>query len=353
MQMQPSFQKLAGIAAIALGGLFLGMIVIFSVVDHWLGLGLKEIRRPELALPILSKMPGLLSLYLLGIPFAGLLLVIALGIHERLRQVAPNLAAAAKALAIAFVALVMAADMIRIVGFNRVLDLYTIETDAAASLFVTVMSIADGLGLAAIMLLGFWQLVVGWIGLSAKRIGWWVCAAGMVAGIINIASIAHSSPLALLVDMVWFPLLGVAILRRCADATEMINPATLFDSRQYGFSQIAVTRGQKTVYMSGQVGWDENQRIVSAEDLRAQAWQAFENIEVGITAAGATLKDIVSLRIYIASKVMEQSQCVSEALMHFFPSDSPPTTTWIGVESLANSDLLVEIEPIAVIQEQH
>lgn len=130
---------------------------------------------------------------------------------------------------------------------------------------------------------------------------------------------------------------------------QIVNPPELFDSRQFGFSQIAVTSGGKMIHMSGQVGWDENRQIVGAGDLKAQAWQAFKNVEIALNTVGATLADIVSMRIYIVHDVMDENSAVSEALRHFFPTENPPVSTWIGVPSLANKDFLIEIEPIAMI----
>lgn len=132
-------------------------------------------------------------------------------------------------------------------------------------------------------------------------------------------------------------------------SVEMINPKELFDSRQYGFSQIAIASGQKFIYLSGQVGWDKNQQVVGEGDLRAQTWQALENIRTGLTHAGATLANIVSMRIYIVYSEMKNSGAVTEGLLHFFPGDNPPPTTWIGVPGLANKDFLIEIEPVAVL----
>ncbi|MCB9006685.1 MAG: RidA family protein, partial [Ardenticatenaceae bacterium] len=80
---------------------------------------------------------------------------------------------------------------------------------------------------------------------------------------------------------------------------ESLNPNSLFNSLQYGFSQIVVAEGQRTVYFSGQVAWDENENIVGENDLRAQVWQSLKNVETAVTTAGATLNDIVALRIYI------------------------------------------------------
>lgn len=130
---------------------------------------------------------------------------------------------------------------------------------------------------------------------------------------------------------------------------ETFNPQELFSSREYGFSQIIATQGGKTVYFSGQVAWDTNQEIVGPNDFRQQVWQALENVKIAVQAAGGTLADIVSMRIYIVADKLSESKAVSDGLHAFFPGDNPPTTTWIGVQALANAGFLIEIEPIAVI----
>lgn len=130
---------------------------------------------------------------------------------------------------------------------------------------------------------------------------------------------------------------------------ERINPPQLFPSLQYGFSQIVVSSGGRTVYLSGQVAWDEQQQIVGPGDLRAQIWQTFRNIKTAMAAAGGGLSDIVSLRIYIVEEQMSNSHHVSEALLAHFPQSQAPATTWIGVRSLANGDFLIEIEATAVV----
>ncbi|GAB4270492.1 MAG: RidA family protein [Candidatus Promineifilaceae bacterium] len=127
-----------------------------------------------------------------------------------------------------------------------------------------------------------------------------------------------------------------------------LNPAALFNSRQYGFSQIVVAQGSRTVYLSGQVAWDENEQIVGAGDLRAQVWQSLRNVETAVTHAGGTLEDVVSLRIYIRHDWMDKTAPISEGLKALFPNN-PPATTWIGVQSLARPEFLIEIEGTAVL----
>jgi enamine deaminase RidA (YjgF/YER057c/UK114 family) len=128
-----------------------------------------------------------------------------------------------------------------------------------------------------------------------------------------------------------------------------LNPDSLFPSRQYGFSQIVVAQGRRTIYFSGQVAWDEHQNIIGENDLRAQVWQSLRNVEIVMTTAGGTMTDIVALRIYIVHDWMDKTAPVSEGLKAFFPGDHPPATTWIGVQSLARPEFLIEIEGTAVL----
>ena len=131
---------------------------------------------------------------------------------------------------------------------------------------------------------------------------------------------------------------------------ETLNPPALFDSQQYGFSQIVAVSGGKTVYLSGQVAWDEQQQIVGPGDLEAQTRQTFENIKTAMAAAGGELSDVVSMRIYIVEEALEESRHISEALRAYFPVKAAPATTWIGVRALANEDFLIEIEAIGVVE---
>jgi 2-iminobutanoate/2-iminopropanoate deaminase len=128
-----------------------------------------------------------------------------------------------------------------------------------------------------------------------------------------------------------------------------LNPDSLFPSRQYGFSQIVITQGRRTVYFSGQVAWDEHQNIIGENDLKAQVWQSLRNVETAVGVAGGTLDDVAALRIYIVHDWMDKTAPVSEGLKAFFPGEQPPAATWIGVQSLARPEFLIEIEGTAVL----
>ena len=129
-----------------------------------------------------------------------------------------------------------------------------------------------------------------------------------------------------------------------------INPATLFPSLPLGFSQAVVTSGARTVYLSGQTAWDTNKHIVGGNDLGAQTRQALRNVQLAVEAAGGTLADVVSLRLYVVNPQPGDLGPVGEALRESFPADKPPASTWLGVASLARPEFLIEIEAIAVIE---
>ena len=133
-------------------------------------------------------------------------------------------------------------------------------------------------------------------------------------------------------------------------AKEYINPPTLFPSQQYGFSQIVTSNPGKLVYLSGQVGWDPQQQFTGDGGLRAQVWQSLENIGTAMTAAGGSLSDVVTMRIYIVGSEMDNAHHVREGLQAFFPAEQAPTTTWIGVHSLAQPEFLIEIEATGIIE---
>ncbi len=130
---------------------------------------------------------------------------------------------------------------------------------------------------------------------------------------------------------------------------ECINPNSLFDSTQYGFSQIVVSNPGKFVFISGQVAWDENSNIVGGNDLAKQTQKSIDNLKIAIEAVGGTVEDIVMLRIYKVNYQKEDGQIISQILKDNFGVQNLPASTWVSVQGLANEGFLIEIEAQAVI----
>lgn len=126
-------------------------------------------------------------------------------------------------------------------------------------------------------------------------------------------------------------------------------PAGIFDSRPYGFAQVAIvpTPFGNVVHVSGQVAWDAAQGIVGAGDIARQLEKSLENLAVALESVGATLDQVGALRLYIKQGHMHEGEAIGGALRTMF-GDTPPCSTWIGVPSLADEDFLIEVEPSPV-----
>lgn len=134
------------------------------------------------------------------------------------------------------------------------------------------------------------------------------------------------------------------------DMKKYLNPPELFPSLQYGFSQVVTSPPGRLIFLSGQVSWDERQQLRGGDDLKAQTLQALRNVEIGLRAAGASLDDIVAMRLYIVDYRAEKSAAISEALQETFAGSQPSVSTWIGVSALAIEGFLIEIETTAILE---
>jgi enamine deaminase RidA (YjgF/YER057c/UK114 family) len=129
---------------------------------------------------------------------------------------------------------------------------------------------------------------------------------------------------------------------------EAINPPSVFRSLEHGFSQAVVSSGRRTLYVSGQTAWDSEKQLIGGADLEGQARQAFTNLRAVVEAAGGTLADVVSLRIYVVDYRPEKAAPVWRALRHFLSGEVKPASTWVGVAALADPGFLIEVEATAV-----
>lgn len=111
-----------------------------------------------------------------------------------------------------------------------------------------------------------------------------------------------------------------------------------------GFSR-AVKAGN-TIYVSGTVAWGEDGKLMSAGDMYAQAKQAIRNIERALAQADAGLRDVVRTRIFVTDigRLDEVARAHGEAF-----GEIRPAATMVEVSRLADPDMLVEIEAVAVV----
>lgn len=124
------------------------------------------------------------------------------------------------------------------------------------------------------------------------------------------------------------------------------NPAALGPTN--GWSH-AVSHGPgKTVYISGQVAVKDGD-VVGKGDIKAQTRQAFENIKIALTSAGATFNDVVKMSIFVVGLKADYIPQIREIRAQFVNMNNPPASTLVGVTALVGPDWMIEIEAIAVV----
>lgn len=101
-----------------------------------------------------------------------------------------------------------------------------------------------------------------------------------------------------------------------------------------------------TIYVSGQIGRDENMQLV--EGREAQIVQAFENLKNVLEAGGATMNDIVDLTSFHDD--MRDLSLFMQVKDRYLTRDFPAWTA-IGAAQLCGAPgYIVEIKAVAVLR---
>jgi len=102
------------------------------------------------------------------------------------------------------------------------------------------------------------------------------------------------------------------------------------------------------IEVAGTTAVDEMGNLVGAGDPYEQTKFIITKIEKALTAAGATLKDIVRTRIFTTD--ISRWEEIGRAHGEFF-REIKPASTMVEVKSLIDPELLVEIEASVILQE--
>ncbi len=124
-----------------------------------------------------------------------------------------------------------------------------------------------------------------------------------------------------------------------------INPAGI--AKPTGYTHVVETQPGRTVYISGQVAFDQAGNLVGEGDLQAQAVQVFENLKVALAAVGADFSHVVKVTYFLLD--ISQIALVREVRNRYFNPERPPASTAVEVRGLVRKELLLEIEAVAVL----
>lgn len=124
-----------------------------------------------------------------------------------------------------------------------------------------------------------------------------------------------------------------------------INPTALFNPEEAGRPYTQGIAAGNILFMSGQVGFDRDQKIVDGAE--AQARLAWENIRALVEAAGGTLEDVVNVTVFL--KDIAHVEIEHDVRRSIFPPGKLPTATVMEVSDFARPGLLMEVLCMAVL----
>jgi enamine deaminase RidA (YjgF/YER057c/UK114 family) len=132
-----------------------------------------------------------------------------------------------------------------------------------------------------------------------------------------------------------------------AGAVQHLNPDELAKKPAYT-NVIVVTGAVKTIYIGAQDDVDSSGAIVGKGDLKAQAEQVMQNVQVALAAAEAGLEHLIKWNVYLVQgQPLQPGFEVFQRVWGRRPN--PPAVSMVFVAGLARPDFLLEIDAIAVV----
>ena len=112
------------------------------------------------------------------------------------------------------------------------------------------------------------------------------------------------------------------------------------------YSPAIVTRGGRTIYLAGQTALQDLNGKSLLGDFEGQARTIFALLDRTLQSAGASLKDMVTMTVFINDP--RHGDRFVELRKEFFTAGRYPCSALITVSDFARPGMLIEIQGIAV-----
>jgi len=130
-------------------------------------------------------------------------------------------------------------------------------------------------------------------------------------------------------------------------AVTLIRSATLSGVAEYAYAATAPA-GARLIFLAGACPLNADGSTAAVGDYAGQAAQAFANLRTALADAGATVEDVISTRVLVASARQEDLVAAWGVVRDSFGNHDVPSTL-LGVTVLGYKDQLVEIEAVAAV----
>jgi hypothetical protein len=210
-----NLQKMGGIAALYEAAAYIvGMVGFLLVVD------VSGVVDPVQKVALMAD--NLAFLYvmhlLVYVVWGVFMIVLSLALFERLKSDSPAIVQTATVFGVMWACVIIVGGMIHNSGLENVVDLYGTDPAQAATVWLAIDSVFEGLGGSNEVLGGVWILLISW---AALRVGEFPKALNYLGVVIGVAGIVSVVPalaeifiyIFALGQIVWFIWLGIVILR--------------------------------------------------------------------------------------------------------------------------------------------
>lgn len=127
----------------------------------------------------------------------------------------------------------------------------------------------------------------------------------------------------------------------------LIRSASLSDVAEYAYAATAPAES-RLIFLAGSCPLNEDGSTAAIGDYAGQAAKAVENMRIALAESGASLQDVISTRVLVASTRQQDLVAAWEVVRDSFGDHDVPSTL-LGVTVLGYDEQLVEIEAVAAV----
>jgi len=129
---------------------------------------------------------------------------------------------------------------------------------------------------------------------------------------------------------------------------QVVSPELAAPNGHFAQATTVNARG-RLVFVSGMTARNREGGVTGIGDITAQTHQVCQNLRAAMEAAGGTMDDIARVDVFVRN--MEDFKAIHEVRRQYFTTE-PPASTLVEVSKFVNKDYLIEINAIAVIDDE-
>lgn len=130
-------------------------------------------------------------------------------------------------------------------------------------------------------------------------------------------------------------------------SVQLIRAPALSDIAQYAYAATA-PKDARLIFLAGSCPLEEDGRTAAIGDYAGQAAVCIQTMTGALAAAGATIEDVISTRVLVASHKRDDLVSAWQVVRDAFGEHDVPSTL-MGVTVLGYPDQLVELEAVAAV----